>query len=88
MTKKPKRLPAGGIRHVQKGLFVWMVAQSDGLLCPTLWDWTRREARDMAVRHKGVSWKRLQAAGWSVHRCYIATIPAGFKIDVRLWLKK
>ena len=83
MKKKPK-LPAGGIPHVQKGLFVWMMAQSDGLLLPSLWDFTRKEVIDHAVRAKGISWERLKASGWHPHRVYIATIPRGFKLDVRL----
>lgn len=84
MAKPRKKLPAGGIPHVQKGMFVWMVAQSDGLLCPDLWDFTRRDVRDKAARNKGRSWQRLEADGWASHRVYIATIPRGFKVDVRL----
>ena len=79
-----KKLPTGGIPHVRKGMFVWMIVQSDGILCPDLWDFTRRELKNKAARVQGVSWARLEANGWAPYRCYIATIPTGFKIDVRL----
>lgn len=72
------------IPRVQKGLLVWMVTQSDGLICPDLWGFTRRRAREKAVRTKGKSWRQLSTEGWASNRAYIATIPSGFKLDICL----
>jgi hypothetical protein len=65
------------MKRIQKRLVVWMIAQRDGLLCPALWDFTRKGVKDLAVRSKGASWERLEANGWTAHKVAITPVSNG-----------
>ena len=60
--------------RIQKRLMVWMIAQGDGILLPDLWSFTRREARDKAVRSKALPWANLEAKGWTSNKVAITKV--------------
>jgi hypothetical protein len=63
--------------RIQKKLIVWMIAQGEGILLPDLWSFTRREARDKAVRSKALPWANLEAKGWTSNKVTITALPNG-----------
>ena len=65
--------------RLQKRLDVWMIATGQGIWCPDLWAFTRRDVRDKAVRDQGMTWDRLEEKGWTSHRVTITPFSNGDK---------